>query len=140
MVYELRPPALDDLGLVGALIDQASRFAQGTLQVRVEADVPFPALAAAVEVAVYRICLEALTNVLRHAQATTCVLKLRCSSELQVEILDDGIGIGPSPRIGVGIRSSRERAEELGGRCAVQQRPEGGTRVSAWLPLQGGLA
>lgn len=138
VVYELRPPALDDLGLVDALTDQASRFAQGTLQVRVEA-ASLPALPAAVEVAAYRICLEALTNVLRHAQACTCVLRLRCASALQVEIVDDGVGIGAAPRSGVGLRSMQERAEELGGWCTVQPRPKGGTCVSVWLPVQGGL-
>jgi signal transduction histidine kinase len=139
LVYELRPPALDDLGLVGALRDQAARAASGGLDVRVEVGTPLVALPAAVEVAVYRVCVEALTNVTRHAQAHRCRIRLDLEHEpsraLIAEVIDDGIGLVPGRVAGVGLRSMRERAEELGGRWAVEALPGGGTRVCAHWPL-----
>ena len=80
-----------------------------------EVPAPLPALPAAVEVAAYRIGLEALTNVARHAQAAACVIRLcQDGGALSVEIADDGIGIAAAAPAGVGLRSMRERAEELG--------------------------
>ena len=139
LVYELRPPALDDLGLVGALRDQASRYAHGGLTVLVEAPARLGPLSAAVEVAAYRVCLEALTNVVRHAQARQCVITVRQGSaarpELQIEVSDDGVGIAPDATMGVGLRSMRERAEELGGTCMVEPAPGGGTCVRLTWPV-----
>lgn len=134
LVHGLRPPALDDVGLVGALRQQADR-AESALDVSVDA-AELPGLSAAVEVAAFRIASEGLTNVLRHAHATTCVVRLaRAGTELLVEVSDDGCGIEPETVAGVGLLSIRERAEELGGRAAITQAPQGGTRVRAWLPL-----
>ena len=139
LVYELRPPALDDLGLVGALRDQASRYAHGGLTVLVEAPARLGPLSAAVEVAAYRVCLEALTNVVRHAQARQCVITVRQASaaqpELQIEVSDDGVGMAPDATMGVGLRSMRERAEELGGTCMVEPAPGGGTCVRLTWPV-----
>jgi signal transduction histidine kinase len=135
LVYALRPPALDDLRLVGALRDQAARYSQGGLLVTVEAFPNLDPLPAAVEVAAYRICSEALTNVVRHAHAQTCTIRLQlAASALSIEIADDGVGIelGSAGR-GVGLRSMRERAEELGGSCLIEPRAGGGTRVVARL-------
>jgi signal transduction histidine kinase len=91
-----------------------------------------------VEVACYRIVQEALTNVVRHAHAKTCHVRLsidRSAGMMEVEITDDGVGI-PGERVaGVGLSSMRERAEELGGALTVERGPEGGTRVLARLPL-----
>ena len=140
LAYDLRPPALDDLGLVGAIREDAKRFrtlaadAQ-ELAIGIEAPDSLPPLPAAVEVAAYRIVQEALTNVVRHAHAHTGWVRVNVDEALCIEIADDGLGL-PTPRhIGVGLLSMRERAEELGGSCTVERHPAGGTRVLARLPL-----
>jgi signal transduction histidine kinase len=135
LVYELRPPALDDLGLLGALREQAARAAQGGLQVCVDAPVPVESLPAAVEVAAYRIAVEALTNVVRHAQARNCTIVVRREDDLVIKIADDGRGISPKAPRGIGLRSMRERAEELGGNCTISSLPGEGTRVEVRLPI-----
>lgn len=135
LIYELRPPTLDDLGLLGALRDQAARYTQGGLQIGVEAPVALDPLPAAVEVAAYRIGMEALTNVVRHAQARTCTLTVQRDRNLILTISDDGCGLPVAPLLSIGMRSMRERAEELGGTCTIEARPEGGTLVVARLPL-----
>src|SRR5215471_14629253 len=139
LVYELRPPALDDLGLTGALAQHAASCSTpGGLQVSIDAGPGLPALPAAVEVAAYRIATEAVTNVTRHAGARTATVTLTASENmLQVEVTDDGCGVSPANRAGVGLTSMRERAEELGGSCALRPRPGGGSIVSARLPLAG---
>src|SRR5215216_1053649 len=137
LVYDLRPPALDDLGLVESLRRLAERYGSegGQLRVSVEAPEDLLGLPAAVEVAVYRITQEALTNVARHAQARKCVVRLAVNEEVGLEIFDDGVGIPAERSAGVGLSSMRERATELGGSCAVERAPEGGTRVLVRLPL-----
>jgi signal transduction histidine kinase len=142
LVYGLRPPALDDLGLLGALRESAAQYSAKGLSVSVEAPTKLPPLSAAVEVAAYRIAQEALTNVVRHAGASTCTvhLGLEGAGALSLEVRDDGRGI-PDPqenssvRAGVGLTSMRERADELGGSLLVEPLPEGGTLVCARLPL-----
>ncbi|WP_147062082.1 sensor histidine kinase [Knoellia locipacati] len=135
LVHGLRPPALDDLGLRAAVDQQVDRVRSDRLAVDVEADELAP-LPAAVEVAAYRIVSEALTNVARHAAATRCTVRLRMDhADLLVEVSDDGRGIGPDVVAGVGLRSIRERVEELGGRSDVECPARGGTRVRAWLPI-----
>ena len=141
LVYGLRPPALDDLGLRCALYEETLRFNEKGLQVTFEAPETLPALPAAVEVAAYRIVMEALHNVARHAgarhaAARTCAVRLEVDADwLVVEVLDDGIGIPEGRRSGVGLQSMRERAAELNGRCRIEPRDGGGTRVRAELPL-----
>jgi signal transduction histidine kinase len=136
LVYALRPPALDELGLVSALCEQATQYHQvDGLQVTVEAQTALPPLSAAVEVAAYRIALEALTNVVRHAQARTCCIILTMSDVFVLDILDDGRGFPYTYQAGVGLASMRERAAELGGSCVIEARPEGGIHVHACLPL-----
>ena len=135
LVYELRPPTLDDLGLIAQCADQTARFTQDGLQIAVEAPDALDPLPAAVEVAAYRIGMEALTNVVRHAQANTCTLRVERDRNLIITITDDGCGLPASPVLGIGVRSMRERAEELGGSCTIEARPEGGTLVVARLPL-----
>jgi signal transduction histidine kinase len=142
LVYGLRPPALDDLGLLGALRETAEQYSVKGLSVSVQAPEKLPPLSAAVEVAAYRIAQEALTNVVRHAEASTCTVSLAIGEAgvLCLEVRDDGRGI-PDPqedssvRAGVGLTSMRERASELGGSLLVEPLPEGGTRVCVWLPL-----
>jgi signal transduction histidine kinase len=137
LVYDLRPPALDDLGLVEALRRLAERYGSEAdqLQVLVEAPEDLPDLPAAVEVAVYRITQEALTNVVRHARAGTCVVRLAVDDDVTLEIVDDGVGIPAERSTGVGLSSMHERASELGGICIVQSAPNGGTKVLVRLPL-----
>jgi signal transduction histidine kinase len=137
LVYDLRPPALDDLGLVGALREQAQQYrATG---VRFTIDAPpqgLPPLPAAVEVAAYRIAQEAITNVVKHASAQACTVRLNpAETGLTVEVVDDGRGLPVNRHSGVGLQSMRERAAELGGRCLIETRAGGGTRVEAWLPM-----
>lgn len=138
LVHDLRPPALDELGLVGALGQHASRFQRSPGTPEVSLDAPeLPALPAAVEVAAYRIVLEALENVRTHAHAHSCVISLRLAGgELQVEVCDDGTGLEPGSRSGVGLLAMQERAAELGGSCSIERAPGGGTWVRARLPLE----
>jgi signal transduction histidine kinase len=140
LVYALRPPALDDLGLVGALRAHAARAALVGLSLRVDAPDRLPPLPAAVEVAAYRIVQEALTNVLHHAQARSCqvtfdVTGLSGHEALAVEVRDDGVGLPPERVTGVGLQAMHERAAEVGGTCTIERVGGGGTRVSASLPI-----
>jgi signal transduction histidine kinase len=141
LVYGLRPPALDELGLVEALRQQAERFTdgrrEGSMAVDVEASAELRDLPAAVEVAAFRIAAEAINNVARHAGAAHCSVKLKAGESLEVEVLDDGVGWQDGAPSGVGLASMRERAEELGGRLVVGAAPGGGSRVLASLPLRG---
>ncbi|MFB9720284.1 sensor histidine kinase [Planobispora longispora] len=135
LVHGLRPPALDQFGLAGAVERQAAGFAGGSLEVAVHIEGGLPGLPAAVEVAAYRIIAEALANVSRHARATTCAVRLAAvRGALEAEVTDDGRGLPPGSLSGVGLVAMRERAEELGGRCTVAARPDGGTRVHAVIP------
>lgn len=131
-VENLRPPALDDLGLVGAL----SRFTDPfTPAVALLAPDPVPALPAATEVAAFRIAAEAVTNAVRHSGCDRCTLRLRQEPGwLVVEVADDGVGIDPDTEPGVGLHSIRERASEVGGRLEVAAAGDG-TVVRARLPL-----
>jgi signal transduction histidine kinase len=139
LVHGLRPPALDELGLVGALERLAESCGADGLGVEVDVPGELPALPAAVEVAAYRIVQEALTNVVRHAGARHCCVRLTADGgELTVEVTDDGTGLPTAATPGVGLSSMRERAAETGGSCEVGPGPDGGTRVLARLPLAGG--
>ncbi|GAB3856049.1 hypothetical protein GCM10028801_12610 [Nocardioides maradonensis] len=134
LVHDLRPPALDDRGLVGALRQQAERL---DVPLEVEAPVLDGALPAAVEVAAYRIVGEALTNVARHADARRARLTFSLAGDaLTVELADDGVGIDADRQAGVGLVSLRERAAELGGTADITCPPTGGTVVRARLPLR----
>jgi signal transduction histidine kinase len=147
LVYGLRPPALDELGLVSAIRDHvAGMEAKAFLQIMIrEPDGGLPPLSAAVEVAAYRIVLEALTNVIRHAQANRCLIQFSLAEKdsrhiLQIKIQDDGIGLPSTHHMGVGTRSMRERAEEVGGTCVIESAKGGGTRVCVAIPLESGLS
>jgi signal transduction histidine kinase len=142
LVYALRPPALDELGLVSALHEQVLQYSdQGCheqLHISLEVPAPLPPLPAAVEVAIFRIAQEALTNVARHSHASRCVVRLTLHEherELELEIEDNGCGLGSAPSHGVGLTSMRERAEEVGGTCDVVPGPAGGTAVQVHLPI-----
>ncbi len=138
LVYGLRPPALDELGLVGALRQQATVFSLSPTgpEVIVTAPDDLCALPAAVEVAAFRICQEALENVRKHAAARTCEITVGAGGgDIRIEVSDDGRGMAPDAVGGVGLRAMRERAAELGGSCTVQSAPGAGTSVRAVLPL-----
>ena len=137
LVYALRPPALDELGLVSA-IKQAADMNGSGIDIKIDAPATLPPLPAAVEVAGYRIAQEALTNVVRHSGARSCRLTLALESGfLRLEVLDDGAGLNGDSPAGVGLLSMRERAEELGGSLDLQPAAGGGTRLTALLPCPG---
>jgi two-component system, NarL family, sensor kinase len=131
LVEGLRPAALDELGLIGALTERAGAF--GSIAVTGPAEPP--ALPAAVEVAAYRIAVEAMTNISRHARASSAAVRITVDRALHLEIADDGDGLPDGFRAGVGISSMRERAAELGGACVIEAASPRGTTVRATIPL-----
>jgi len=136
LVYNLRPPALDEFGLLSALREQAAHYRHQGLDIAFDIPETLPSLPAAVEVALYRITQEALTNVARHARAQRCLLRLALDAEaVQLTISDDGQSIPVGHRIGVGLHAMHERASELGGSCTITPEPSGGTTIQVWLPL-----
>jgi signal transduction histidine kinase len=137
IVYGLRPPTLDEFGLVGSLREEVGRlqFEAPALSVTLTASEGLAELPAAVEVACYRIVTEALTNVIRHAQASRCSVRLRLNHGLDVDVSDDGVGLPEGWRAGVGITSMRERVTELGGELVIEPGIPRGTRISARLPV-----
>ena len=137
LVYALRPPALDELGLVGALREHARRMSgsPGDLHIAISASEPLTKLPAAVEVAAYRIAMEAINNASRHADASQCSVKLQLNGSLEIEVVDDGRGLPADRPAGVGLQSMRERADELGGVVAFSEHDEGGTVVRVRLPV-----
>jgi signal transduction histidine kinase len=137
LAHDLRPPALDDLGLIAALRDRLERLVPQNCLLDLAATGVPEQLPAAVEVAAYRICCEAVLNVARHARARHCDVTLRAdSAALALMVADDGVGMQPGTT-GIGLRSLRERAEELSGTVEIGARPGGGTLVEARLPLAG---
>lgn len=144
IVYDLRPPTLDQLGLVGSLRAYAESCTNGNsslLQIQIDAPAKMPPLPAAVEVAAYHIGREGLTNVVRHAQAKVCVVQTTIDDDaangrLQIMIQDDGCGFDKTKRkVGVGITAMHERAVELGGFCTITSELGKGTRITAVLPI-----
>jgi signal transduction histidine kinase len=136
--YGLRPPALDEAGLAGALRAEVERLEWQAPGLSIALHIPdgdFAELPAAIEVAAYRIVTEAVTNVLRHACARYCDVRILTGHDLRLEVCDDGTGMPEGWRAGVGITAMRERVAELGGELTIAPRIPGGTRVYAWLPL-----
>ena len=137
LVYDLRPPALDDLGLVGALRQSASRYETGDLRFIINVSGSLPELPAAVETAAYRIAQEAMTNVVHHAQATRCTVRLFCAhTHFNVEVRDNGRGLPHDYQTGVGLQAMKERTTELNGEFVLESRPGSGTLVQASFPLE----
>lgn len=133
----LRPPQLDVLGLEAALRWQAGALFRGDAPA-ITLEVPsLPCRPArAVELACFRIAQEALTNVLRHAQASRVTVRLGCDGErLRLCVVDDGHGMPAEAGPGLGLVTMRERAEQLGGWLRIDAAADGGTRVLAELPL-----
>jgi len=145
IVFDLRPPALDHLGLVAALESYAREFEQRfKLQVTLTADEFTSRLPFEVETALYRICQEALTNVSKHANASQVLLRLERDSEtVALTVQDDGAGFdaasvldGSGALRSIGILSMERRAEELGGEFRIESSPGRGTRIRAAMPLK----
>ena len=139
LTRELRPPALDELGVVDAIRQRAVELAGGPdderLEITVDAPGPLPRVDAAVEAAAYRIALEAMTNVVRHARARHCLVRVSGNGALLVEVADDGAGFAAGRGAGVGMTSMRERCAELGGTLTVERTADGWTKVRAVLPV-----
>ncbi|MBS1676487.1 MAG: sensor histidine kinase [Actinobacteria bacterium] len=136
---ELRPEALDDLGLVNALIALSTRIArQGGIRVERDFDGELPPLGEDVELVVYRVAQEALTNVLRHSGARRCRIRLTHEGgKLVLAVADEGVGM-PAERSGetIGIEGMRERALLVGGRLTIGPGPGSGTAVTLAIPLE----
>lgn len=138
LVYGLRPPALEELGLEGALRQHLAMVQPASVSLSLEVAQPLPPLPAAVEVAAYRIVQEAVNNALRHSGARTCRAQLEVADgKLVAAVEDDGSGLRQGATAGVGFGAMRERALELGGALEVQNEPGVGLRVVARLPLHG---
>lgn len=146
IIEDLRPGSLDELGLTGALMGE-TRHLLHAAGVACESNLDprwaeQPPLAAATEVAIYRIGLEAVTNVARHAGASRCCISLRLvDRDVVIAIEDDGDGLegcadlGHRSRpTGIGISSMQQRAQELGGTLVFTTGRLGGTTVTARMP------
>jgi two-component system NarL family sensor kinase len=135
LVYDLRPPMLDDLGLVGAL--RSSAMAPPGCLLTIVAGPEIASLPAAVEVALYRIAAESIQNAAKHAAAETVNVSIAVHDDtVRLTVVDDGRGL-PSPLVaGVGLAAIRERAEELGGVAVIESALPSGTRVAVELPLR----
>jgi two-component system sensor histidine kinase UhpB len=137
---ELRPEALDDLGLVNALIALCSRVnAQGGPTVRRDLQSDLPPMSRETELVLYRVAQESLTNALRHAAADTVTVSLKSDAEaITLTVTDDGRGMpGQLPPATAGVAGMRERALLVGGRLSIESRPNEGTRVVLTVPVEG---
>jgi signal transduction histidine kinase len=143
LVNDLRPPVLDQLGLTTAMRDFVENCgSRDAVGVHVTVDLPedLPRLSAAVEVALYRIMQEAVTNVVRHASADRCTVRLSVEETqdhymLVLDVSDNGVGFPSHRAAGVGLSSMRERAEELGGSFHIESQPEMGARLLTSIPM-----
>jgi signal transduction histidine kinase len=137
IVRDLRPAELDELGLPAAVAAAAARLDSPTGP-RFELDAPLtlPTMSRQVEDAAYKICLEAMNNVVRHSGATRCSVRIGAESTraIAIQIIDDGHGLDADATIGTGLESMRERAEAVGGWLRIAGAAGGGTRLDASLP------
>jgi signal transduction histidine kinase len=135
VVDGLRPPMLDEIGLVGALRQLAQSFDErGSCRVEVCAE-PLPPLTAAVEVTAWHIGAEAMTNVARHAGARAARVGLRLRGDsLELTVADDGRGGADASSAGTGLGSMRQRAEAVGGTLDLRS-GDTGTTITATLPV-----
>jgi len=139
LAVELRPKALDDFGLVPAVERLVQTFSEGTgIAIQFEAQLGSGRLPEVVETTLYRIVQEALTNVVKHAQATNVsILLVRRDSTATAVIEDDGRGFDPAELRddGLGLVGMRERVGLLDGRLSVESSPETGTTLVVEVPL-----
>jgi two-component system, NarL family, sensor histidine kinase UhpB len=136
---ELRPGALEELGLINAMISLCTRVSEQTgMRIRRELRGPIPDLAPDVELAVYRIAQEALTNAVRHSHASEVTITLRCSSgDLQLSVKDNGEGLPEHMIAGGGLTGMRERAMLIGAALDIASIPGAGVTVTLRLPSNG---
>ncbi len=137
IIADLRPSALDELGLVPALRTLVTAVAETAgLDTRVSIELGAVRLGPDVETVAYRVAQEALTNVVKHADARTVAIDLRLDAErLRLTVADDGCGVGDVRAGGYGIVGMRERAALASGKVEITQASAGGTRVTLELPL-----
>jgi signal transduction histidine kinase len=138
LIDDLRPASLERLGLTGALEALAEECsARGGFEVETKIEID-EKLAGEEERVVYRLVQEALNNVLKHASPTCANVSARLvDHQVRIAVEDDGRGFDPSSAAGGrGLIGMRERIELLGGEIEVQSQPEGGTRISASVPLR----
>jgi two-component system, NarL family, sensor kinase len=134
LVDDLRPPAIDEVGLLGAIRQRVTSLS-GDLAVDIVGPDSLPQLPAAVEVAAFRIASEAVTNVVRHSGASRCLVVVELDGAFALTVSDNGRGADEDTGQGMGWTSMRQRAAELGGSCTISSRAEGGVVVRAVLPL-----
>ena len=139
LVDDLRPPAIDEVGLVNAIRQRAAALSTDALRYDVTAPEALPSLPAAAEVAVFRIASEAMTNTAKHSGASRCDVVIELDGTLGVTVTDNGRGSVRATSAGMGWTSMTERATELGGSCTISSRAEGGLVVRAVLPLAAAL-
>ena len=137
IAVELRPEALDELGLWNALAALAARMSEGSgMPIRRRVDPSLPSLPGEVEIVIYRVAQEALTNVIRHADTDEAELAVeRRPDRLVLRVVDSGRGLRDAPSDGVGLRGMRERALMVGADLFIQNRLNGGVEVRLDVPL-----
>ena len=135
VVDDLRPPAIDEVGLLGALRQRAAALSTETLEYVVTGPDSLPPVPAAVEVAAFRIASEAMTNVAKHSGASRCTIDLGLDGTLEVTVTDNGRGSKGPIGQGVGWASMTDRASEVGGSCTISSRADCGLVVRAVLPM-----
>lgn len=129
----LRPAALNELGLVGALTESIEPLQSFGPRITLIVE-ELPALAPAVEVAAFRIVMEAVTNAVKHADAQHVQVQVGYEDGVTVHVTDDGRGLAEDRVPGVGLRGMSDRADEVGGRLTVTSGTPTGAAVHAWLP------
>ncbi len=139
LVDDLRPPAIDEVGLVAALRQRAAALSTEALTFDVTGPDELPSLSAAVEVAAFRIASEAMTNTSKHSGGSRCTVEIELDGTLGVSVADNGCGSASPTATGLGWTSMTERAAELGGSCTISSRAEGGLIVRALLPVTAAL-
>ncbi|MCH6265412.1 sensor histidine kinase [Neobacillus citreus] len=144
LVYDLRPPTLDEMGLIGAIHEQIKALSfSNSEKISFTLNVPetMTVLPAAVEVAAFRVTTEAIVNVVRHSKAKNCIISISANGKgLQINVDDDGIGLLTSRKRdsingGIGIGSMKERVNELGGSFLLETNKYGGTTIAVSLPV-----
>lgn len=135
LVYDLRPPLLDQLKLIGAIRDFVRQY-NTSFEINLDLPDKIPQISAAAEVAAFRVVQTALDNVAQHAQARCCQVIIKVTGDMMnIEIIDDGQGIEPDYQAGVGLTSMRERADELGGAFSIISNQPQGTHLFITLPI-----
>jgi two-component system sensor histidine kinase UhpB len=136
LARQLRPTALDDLGLVAAIGGQVEQLARGEIEAELDTDGDFSGLGDDAQLVVYRVAQEALSNAARHSGAGRVEVQLRRRGEdVELEVADDGRGFAfDESEGGLGLAGMRERALLIGGTLTIESRPGRGTTVRLTVP------